>query len=242
MGARSISQVDAAVLQEAADQEPFQQIEAITSRSQSPTSATKSAMDVLSFGPCGCHELRALSSRGRTGSATMNRRSVLSLSAITALALPMLPTNAVSQQKTIKEQIVGTWTFVSSTNVMPDGTKIDQWAGSNPKGIFMLDGNGHFAFFITRSDLPKFAGKTVPEGTSAEYKAVMTGFVGSFGTYTVNEADKTIITHVEGSSFPNLIGLDQKRLIKTLTGDELIYGNPVNTASGTVEATWKRAK
>jgi hypothetical protein len=42
-GARSISQVGAAVLKEAVDREPFQQIEAIASRSQSPTSATKSA-------------------------------------------------------------------------------------------------------------------------------------------------------------------------------------------------------
>jgi hypothetical protein len=47
MGTRSISQVDAAVLQEAVDREPFQQIEAITSRSQSPTSATKSAHRVI---------------------------------------------------------------------------------------------------------------------------------------------------------------------------------------------------
>jgi hypothetical protein len=44
MGAKSISRVDAAVLQEAVDREPFQQIEAIASRSQSPTSATKSAI------------------------------------------------------------------------------------------------------------------------------------------------------------------------------------------------------
>ena len=116
----------------------------------------------------------------------MNRRSVFSLSLITALALAMLPTNAISQQKTIKAQIVGTWTFRPSANVMPDGTKIDQWAGSNPKGIFMLDRNGHFTFFITRPDLPKFAGKTVREGTATEYKAVVTGFVASFGTYTVN--------------------------------------------------------
>ena len=136
----------------------------------------------------------------------MNRCSVFSLSAIAAFGLATLSTSAIGQQNTIKEQIVGTWTFVSSTNVMPDGTKIDQWAGSNPKGIFMLAGNGHFAFFITRSDLPKFAGKTMPEGTAAEYKAVMTGLVGSFGTYKVNEADKILITHVEGSSFPNLSG------------------------------------
>ena len=42
-GAKSVSQADAAVLQEAVDREPFQQIEAITSRSQSPSFATKSA-------------------------------------------------------------------------------------------------------------------------------------------------------------------------------------------------------
>ena len=42
-GTKGISQVDAAALKEAVDREPFQQIEAIASRSQSPTSATKSA-------------------------------------------------------------------------------------------------------------------------------------------------------------------------------------------------------
>ena len=46
-GAKSVSQADAAVLQEAVDREPFQQIEAITSRSQSPTFATKSAHRVI---------------------------------------------------------------------------------------------------------------------------------------------------------------------------------------------------
>jgi hypothetical protein len=56
MGAKSISRVDAAVLQEAVDREPFQQIEAIASRSQSPTSATKSANRVTSH----CEKTAAL--------------------------------------------------------------------------------------------------------------------------------------------------------------------------------------
>ena len=47
-GTRGISQVDAAALKEAVDREPLQQIEAIASRSQSPTSATKSATRVNS--------------------------------------------------------------------------------------------------------------------------------------------------------------------------------------------------
>jgi len=42
---------------------------------------------------------------------TMNRRSVLSLSAIMALGLGLAPSSATSQQKPLKDQIVGTWTL-----------------------------------------------------------------------------------------------------------------------------------
>src|SRR5882757_668677 len=145
----------------------------------------------------------------------MNRRSILSLSVVATFGLAVLPGSAVAQQKSLKEQIVGTWLFVSGLDVHPDGRKVDRW-GPIPRGTFMFDGNGHFAQFITRSDLPKFAAKTVDQGTAAENKAVLAGFVGSFGTYTVTEADKTIITRVEGSVFPNLVGVDQKRTIVSL--------------------------
>jgi hypothetical protein len=171
----------------------------------------------------------------------MNRRKVLSVSAIMALGLALLPGNAVAQTKSLKEQLVGTWTFVSALDVHPDGSKADRW-GPNPKGIFMFDGTGHFSQFITRSDLPKFAAKTIDQGTAAENKAVMSGLVASFGTYTVNEADKTVTTHVDGSAFPNLIGIDQKRLILVLTADELKYTNPATSTGFTAETVWKRAK
>ena len=75
--------------------------------------------------------------------------------AVTALGLILLPGGPAAQQKTLKDQIIGTWTFVSGLDVHPDGRKTDRW-GPNPKGIFMFDGHGHFAQFITRSDLPKF--------------------------------------------------------------------------------------
>ena len=48
----------------------------------------------------------------------MNRRNVLSVSAATVLGLAMMPGSAVSQQKTLKEQLVGNWTFVSSINLV----------------------------------------------------------------------------------------------------------------------------
>jgi len=169
----------------------------------------------------------------------MDRRSILGLPALVGLGLPALVSNASAQQKSMKDQIVGTWTFVSALDVHPDGKKNDRW-GPNAKGVFMFDAHGHFAQFITRADLPKFAAGTADKGTAEETKAVLAGFVASFGTYTVDEANKTIITHVEGSVFPNLVGRDLKRVIATLTANELKYTNPT-TAMGTVaEATWKR--
>jgi hypothetical protein len=175
------------------------------------------------------------------GGKTMNRRSILSLSTIALLGLALLPGSAVGHQKTLKEQLVGTWTFVSAVDVHPDGRRTDPW-GPNPKGVFMFDGTGRFAQFIIRSDLPKLAAGTRDKGTADENKAIMAGFVGNFGTYTVNETDKTVTTRVEGGAFPNLIGVDQKRIILSLTADELKYANPATSTGMTAESIWKRVK
>ena len=169
----------------------------------------------------------------------MNRRSILSLSAVTALGLILLPGGPAAQQKTLKDQIIGTWTFVSGLDVHPDGRKTDRW-GPNPKGIFMFDGNGNFAQFITRSDLPKFGARRMDQVTAEEYQAVVSGLVASFGTYTVNEAEKTITTHVEGSVLPDLVGVDQKRKIISLTASELKYTNPTAVTGLAAESVWKR--
>jgi hypothetical protein len=68
----------------------------------------------------------------------MTLRSVLRVSAIAVLGLALLPTSAFSQQKSLKEQIVGTWTHVSTKYMFPDGKTTDTF-GSNAKGMLMLD-------------------------------------------------------------------------------------------------------
>jgi len=168
----------------------------------------------------------------------MNRRSVLMVS---MLGLALLPGHAIAQQKSLKEQLVGSWTFVTSADVQKDGTKVDRW-GPNPKGMLVFDANGRYVLVIHHADLPKFASNRVDQGTAAENKAVMQGLIVLFGTYSVNEADKTIITQVEGGSFPNLHGMGQKRIVTSLTAEELKYTNPATTTGSTTNAVWKRAK
>ena len=176
------------------------------------------------------------------GRSTMNRRSALNLTAITALWLALLPPAAVAQQNTLKDQLVGTWAFVSGVETHKDGTKTTDLWGPNPRGLFILTSNGRFSFMISRSDLPKFASNNSEQGTPDEYKAVMQGIIAYIGTWSVDEASKILTTNNEAGSFPNFVGRSQKRNITSLTEDELKYTNPTTSNGAVVEGVWKRVK
>jgi hypothetical protein len=49
-------------------------------------------------------------------------RNILRLAAISVLGLALLPGNAVSEQKSLRDQLVGTWKIVSVDNTRPDGS------------------------------------------------------------------------------------------------------------------------
>jgi hypothetical protein len=92
------------------------------------------------------------------------------------------------------------------------------------------------------TDYPKIASKDRMKTTPTEERAIAHGVLSYFGTYTVNEADKTISYRIERSSFPNQVtGMDAKR-VATLTGDELKLDNPGRTAGGRTVIVLRRAK
>jgi Lipocalin-like domain len=154
------------------------------------------------------------------------------------LGLALHAGDAVGQQTKIsKTQLVGSWTLASNTASSP-GVKT---FGPND-GVAIFEANGRFSLQLVRSDLPKFASNKRDKGTPDENKAVVQGSITYFGTYSVNEADGTMTLHIERCSFPNWNGTDQKRLIVSLTADELKYTNPAASVGGTAELTWKRVK
>jgi hypothetical protein len=169
----------------------------------------------------------------------MNRRFILSLWAITALGLALLPGSAVAQQKSLKNQLVGTWTIVSITTKLSDGSFA--W-GSKPKGLAIFTDNGRISQQIMRSDRPKFASNNREMGTPDENKALVLGTVSYFGTYSVNEANSTFTIKYEGSAYPNLEGTEQTRSFTT-EGDQLTVTNPAPTVGGPPSRlVYKRAK
>jgi hypothetical protein len=138
------------------------------------------------------------------------------------------------------KELLGSWTLISIT-VNRDGEKIEPF-GLNPKGTMTFDSGGRFSIIVTRSDLPKFSSNNRDTATSEENKAVVQGSIAYFGTYNVDQDSHMFIVHVAGSTYPNWVGTDQKRIF-AIAGDELKYTNSDRSAgAGVALVLWKRAK
>ena len=79
-----------------------------------------------------------------------------------------------------------------------DGTK-HQLFGSIPKGIQVIDASGKYVQIISRSDRAKFKINSRLEGTPEENKATVQGNTAQFGTWSVDEASKTLTVRNEGA-------------------------------------------
>ena len=171
----------------------------------------------------------------------MNRASIVGILSIAMMTWGLMSQTAMSQQKSLKEQLVGTWILVSWDQRNADGTTVQQF-GANPKGVAFFDSTGHYIITVMRSDRAKYAIDNfgqIAQATAEETKATAQGTITYFGTYSVNEADRTIDIRVEASSFPNWNGTDQKRFFE-VTEDQLkLTVRPPH--GGSVDVLWKRA-
>jgi hypothetical protein len=175
----------------------------------------------------------------------MNQRSIFTLSAM-ALGLALLPSGIDAQQRSLKDQLVGAWTLVSC-EVPAD--VIRQPFCVNPKGTLIFDASGQYTQVIAARGRPNAT--PGPNGLfnradvkPEEYKAIAQGVVANFGTWSVNEVDKTLTLHEEGALFPNGEGGDGKWTI-SLTGDELktvTVTRRYSTATRPTTFLWTRVK
>ena len=163
----------------------------------------------------------------------MSRLSIVTSTAM--LAVLVLPVNAAEQ--TLRQQLVGTWIMTSCDVKTP-------WC-PNGNGSLALTGSGRYTLVIFARDRPKLTGANPIDRASVsadQYKGIGQGTVAQFGTWSVNEADKTLTQHVENSFFGGGQAGEFKFCV-SLNGDELKLvsssGNndPRDLGSG---ATWKK--
>jgi hypothetical protein len=165
---------------------------------------------------------------------------------ILALALILiLGSGAADAQagKSLRERLVGTWSFVIAEITAADGSKTLPF-GDKPKGMIIFTADGHFAQVHVAGDLPKIPSNNRLAGSDADNKAIVHGSLALFGSYTVDEDKKTLTFNIEGSTFPNLQGVRQTRTIDLLTDDEFRNTNPAAARDGPAVAAniYKRVK
>ena len=169
----------------------------------------------------------------------MNRRCALGLCAVALISIPAFPSSSVAQGKSLKDQLVGTWIYVSSTAKRDDGSNVPR---PSLQGAVTYNADGRFHFILTRTDAPKYASSDSARPSPDEAMAIASGSIAYTGTYTVDEGTKTIHPNVETSTFPNIVGTPQRRIVTSITADEMKFTNPRTPAGVTLEIVWKRAK
>ena len=178
----------------------------------------------------------------------MTRRNLAAILAVTLLAVTLgcslgASLAAAQSAKTLRERLVGTWSFVIAEITTADGKKTLPF-GDHPKGMLIFTADGHFSQVHVAGDLPKIASNNRLAGSAEDNKAIVHGSLALFGTYTVDEEKRTLTFKIEGSTFPNLAGVAQTRTIDVLSDDEFRNTNPA--ASRDVPAIaaniYKRAK
>ena len=154
------------------------------------------------------------------------------LAMITALAAVSL-----SAQKDIRQQFVGNWELVSYERRAPSGEVLYP-LGINPVGRISYDATGHMSAHLMRRDLPKFKGDDRTRSTAEEVVAAWHGYIGYFGTYTVDEKLGAVIHHVEGAWYPNYVGTKQVRFLH-FEGRRLTL--EADSPAGRAKIVWQRS-
>ena len=158
----------------------------------------------------------------------MSGRSAITTAALALLCLGLaLPAGAQS----LKQQVVGTWTLTSGMEKLSNGKILKPWSAGN----LILDADGHLAFFLVGKDRPK-AGPNprTPVGP----------FVAYYGTYTVDEATKTLTYNIEFGASPSFDKAARKHTL-SFKGDVMTTtASPLKTPQGEIIPVneWKRAK
>jgi len=129
----------------------------------------------------------------------MGGLSIVMSSVISLLGGTVLSSNATAQERTLRQQLIGPWDLISCSNKQNP-------ICSNPSGSVVYTVSGRYMVMLTEK------GKPIE--------------LANFGTWSVDEATKTLSYHVESALVPKSAvvqygeGSENKYPI-SLTGDEL---------------------
>jgi hypothetical protein len=136
------------------------------------------------------------------------------------------------------QHLIGTWRLVRWEERNTDGT-IKYPLGDDAIGQIIYGADGCMSAQLMRRNQARFAQDDWRKATPAEKSEAWGNYFAYFGTYSVDTKASAVTHHVEGSWFPNLVGLDQQRYYR-FEGDQLVLD--ADTAWGRVRIVWAKVE
>jgi hypothetical protein len=117
--------------------------------------------------------------------------------------------------------ILGIWKLKSREDVDATGqTHVDPFLGRDPMGILCF-GSSHFAAQFMKRDRSRE--ENVPQPVQVKNNTVaVNGYQAYFGTYSIDEIDGTLTTHLEGSISPADVDSTYVRDVRVVDNELII--------------------
>ena len=169
----------------------------------------------------------------------MDRRKALA-----ALTLPSLAF-AQSKESRIRDRFIGVWKLVSCEFRDKATGEIQYPFGTTPIGRITYDAAGRMSAQLMDPGRQKVGGSptralpaVIKEASCEDIRAMVTGFIAYFGTFSIDEPSRTVTHHVQSSLIPSWVGSDLRRSYEFSGADQLIL--TAISEQGTSRLVWQR--
>lgn len=125
---------------------------------------------------------------------------------------------------TAGSELVGTWRLKSYQELDSAGSVVDEPFGRTPVGKLVYTGDWHMSVLLMRADRAALEVPFPRYATTEQKSSTVDGYLGYCGTYRVE--DDLVIHQVEISSFPDWVGLEQRREMELDHGQLVLRSTP----------------
>jgi hypothetical protein len=136
----------------------------------------------------------------------------------------------------VRQRLFGCWRLISYHTQSPSG-EVSCPLGEDPLGQLGYDASGRMSAHLMRRNPEPFAHRNLFAAQSAEKCRAWSGYMGYWGTFTVDEATHTVNHLVEGGWFPNMVGTIQVRDYR-FDGELLMLS--ATTEDGSARLVWQK--
>ncbi|MFD4818831.1 lipocalin-like domain-containing protein [Peribacillus butanolivorans] len=138
-------------------------------------------------------------------------------------------------EKSMRDQVVGTWSLVSYETQDADGHVIYP-LGKDAKGFIMYNPDGYMSAQLMASGRPAYQSGDLHTGSLEEMATAAHGYLAYSGQFEVDEENHQLIHHMDVSLNPTWLNQAQPRIAK-IEGDQVVIFNGLHPEDKLI---WKR--